>query len=504
MKATRLDFYSQFLKSDPEKSLDRFQNGTDPYWKKQSQNLSFNLFQEMATRVPAYKEFLKKNRIKKEKIKSYTDLKNVPPIDKPTYIDAYSLNQLCWDGKLDTSYMLSASSGSTGQPYYWPRSDEQTLHGAMISELIYRECFRMHESSTLFIISFGMGMWIAGTYTMMITQWLAQKGMPVTVATPGINKKEILRLVLMGKKHYDQIVLVGLPPFVKDVIDTGSKEGINWKTIKIKFLLTGEAFTERWRDHLKEKMGFNVFTDAINLYGSADVGLMASETPTTVFLRRLAAENSEFCNALFQTERVPSVHQYNPHLRHFESLNGELLISSRCMVPLVRYNTKDVGDVLYHSEASKRLKKLGIDICQGFQQNRPSRFLWTLPIVYLFGRGKFSATIYGITLFPEFIKFVLDNAELEPSLTGKFVIATEENKDLAQTLHLRVELNDGIKKSRDLQATVKRIFIHELPKISSEYTHLLESVKQRAHPIITLHSYGDPSYFPRGVVKKTS
>lgn len=257
MIKTRQDFYKQFLKCDPEKTPRKFQNGTDRYWKQRGRNLSLKLFQEMASRVPAYKDFLRRNKIKKEKIKSDSDLQNVPPIDKPDYIDKYSLDQLCWDGKVDTSYMLSASSGSTGQPYFWPRSDEQTMHGAIVSEMIYRECFRMHESSTLCIISFGMGMWIAGTYTMMVTQWLAQKGMPVTVATPGINKEEILRLVSVGQKYYDQIVLVGLPPFVKDVIDSGSKYWVNCKQINIKFLFTGEAFTERWRNHMADKIGFH-------------------------------------------------------------------------------------------------------------------------------------------------------------------------------------------------------------------------------------------------------
>ncbi len=210
----------------------------------------------MSERVPAYKDFLKKHKVNTNKIKRFIDLLHIPLIDKPSYIDRYNLSDLCWDGKLNNSYMMSASSGSTGIPYFWPRSDEQTYHGALISELIYKEFFQMDKKSTLYIDAFAMGMWIAGTYMMMSTEWIAQKGFPITIATPGINKEEILRLVKNGCKNFEQILIIGYPPFIKDVIDTGIEQGIEWKKINIKFMFSGEAFTERWRDHLQKKTGF--------------------------------------------------------------------------------------------------------------------------------------------------------------------------------------------------------------------------------------------------------
>lgn len=232
--------------------------------------------------------------------------------------------------------------------------------------------------------------------------------------------------------------------------------------------------------------------------------MIAHETATTIFLRGLAAQNTELAQSLFHSDRIPSVNQYNPHFRHFEQLEGELLISARSGIPLLRYNTKDLGDVLYFEEAESALHVHNLDLVAEFQRRAAPSLLWRLPIVYLFGRGKFSATINGIMIFPEYIKYILDHTTLVPWLSGRFMLQTEEEQDFSQTLHLRVELSEGIVQSNQIEEQVKQVFVTELPKISSEYRHLLESVKDRAHPRVTAHAYGDPAYFAPGIIKKTA
>jgi len=208
--------------------------------------------------------------------------------------------------------------------------------------------------------------------------------------------------------------------------------------------------------------------------------------------------------SLFAAERVPSVNQYDPHIRYFEKVGEELIVTSPSGLPLVRYNTKDIGDILYFREVEKSLEKYDISLTREFKKRRMSSLLWKTPIVYLFGRGKFSASIYGVTIFPEYIKFVLDNKKLANSLTGKYVISTEEDKSHNQSLHLHVELKENKESSRELAGLIKEVFVNELPKISSEYRHLLGSMGVKVHPEIHLHSYGDPDYFPRGIIKKTA
>lgn len=500
-----MNYFQKFLHTDTRNVIQSYRTESDARLQATGRRMALALFRQAVERVPAYKKFLQKHRIRPASVKTFDDFLRVPVTDKPTYIDVYPVNELCWDGKLESSYFLSASSGSTGQPYFWPRSAEQTYQGARISEALYTNFFGMHKTATLYIDAFAMGMWIAGTYMQMATVWVAEKGMPLTIATPGLAKEDIVRLIAFGAKQYDQIVLMGYPPFIKDVIDTSIERGIDWSKIRAKFLFSGEAFTERWRDHIQQKTKFsNILTDAINIYGSADVGLIAHETPTSIYIRRKAAEMPDVRKALFGGERVPSLCQFDPALRFFEQVGDELVVTARSGIPLVRYNMKDVGNVVYFDDAMGTLHTFGIDAQKDFRKAELQNMVWRLPFVYLFGRGKFTATLYGITIFPEYIKYVLDHESLEKILTGKFIISTEETKDHEQELHFHVERKDGVAPNVSHERLVIDSFIDQLPKISSEYKHLLANIQKKAHPKVFIHEYGDPDYFPRGIIKKTA
>ena len=402
---------NDYLSISTDAIINSYLNNQNNYWKNAGQQMVIELFQQMAERVPAYKDFLRKNKIDAEKVRSFEDIHNIPPIDKPSYIDAYPLNAFCWDGELANSHLISTSSGSTGTSYLWPRSSEQTLQIAIISEILYREFFQAHRRKTLLIITFAMGTWAAGTSTLMATDWISQKGYPITTVTPGMDKTQILRIVKEANKYYEQLIIVGYPPFVKDVIDSGLEQGINWQKLRLKFLLGGESFTENWRSHIQNLTGVkNPLTDIVNMYASADVGLMAHETSLTIFLRRLAASNSKILQSLFSAQRLPSINQFNPRLRFFESYQGEILVSARSGIPLLRYNTKDVGDILSFEDVNIRCMEQKIDLHKEFNNLEYEKLLWQLPIIYLFGRGKFAATIYTANIYPEYVKIVLESS----------------------------------------------------------------------------------------------
>ena len=95
-------------------------------------------------------------------------------------------------------------------------------------EQVFCDSFRAHERSTLAVVCFALGNWVGGLYTTSCCWHLARKGYPLMVATPGNNKAEIFRVVRELAPHFEQTVLLGYPPFIKDVIDAGAAEGINW------------------------------------------------------------------------------------------------------------------------------------------------------------------------------------------------------------------------------------------------------------------------------------
>jgi phenylacetate-coenzyme A ligase PaaK-like adenylate-forming protein len=65
-----------------------------------------------------------------------------------------------------------------------------------------------------------IGSWVGGMYTALCCRYLAQKGHPLTLVTPGNHKAEIFRVVEALGAHFDQVVLAGYPPFLKEVVDS--------------------------------------------------------------------------------------------------------------------------------------------------------------------------------------------------------------------------------------------------------------------------------------------
>jgi phenylacetate-CoA ligase len=86
-----------------------------------------------------------------------------------------------------------------------------------------------------------MGSWVGGMYTAQCCRYLAQKGYPLTLVTPGNSPTEILRVIEDLGQYFDQLVLAGYPPFLKDVVDRGVTQGVEWKRYKVKMILAGEV-----------------------------------------------------------------------------------------------------------------------------------------------------------------------------------------------------------------------------------------------------------------------
>src|SRR3546814_8875585 len=80
---------------------------------------------------------------------------------------------------------------------------------------------------TLAVVCFALGTWIGGMFTAACCRHLAAKGYPITTVTPGNNRDEILRVVQALGPQFDQTVLLGYPPFLKDVIDHGRASGVD-------------------------------------------------------------------------------------------------------------------------------------------------------------------------------------------------------------------------------------------------------------------------------------
>jgi phenylacetate-CoA ligase len=246
------------------------------------------------------------------------------------------------------------------------------------------------------------------------------------------------------------VIRKGYPPFVKDVVDDAAQEQIDMKALNIRLMFAAEVFTEPFRDYLAEKVGIqNVYTDTLNIYGTADIGAMAWETGVSVLLKRLLLKDKKLYKAFFgKLNRMPTIAQYNPHFITFEAVNEEILLTGNSALPLVRYALGDHGGVISFKEMKTTLAQHGYNLEQEAKKAGLSGKLYELPFVYVYERNDFSTTLYGLQIYPEVIREVLTKKSIAGYVTGKFTMLTKFDSSHDQYLEINIELKKNAKEDK--------------------------------------------------------
>lgn len=454
---------------------------------------ALTLFHSVAAEVPAYRDFLKREEIDPSRIQTSADFQTLPLLTKQNYMTVYPLPQRCRGEKLHDCEMIAVSSGSTGTPLFWPRSLRHELDVAFRFEQIFRDAFQADRRPTLAVICFALGTWVGGMYTAACCRHLAQKGYPITLVTPGNNKNEIFRVIETLGPHFEQVVLAGYPPFIKEVIDHGIAQGIDWKRYRIRMVFAGEVFSEAWRTLVCERVGSSdPVHDTASLYGTADAGVLGNETPISVALRRFFAEHPDAARKRFGESRLPTLVQYDPLSRFFEvTPEGTLIVTGDNGVPLIRYHIADKGGVIPYETMLRFVKENGGDPLTDL------RGVYPLPFVYLFGRADFTVSYYGANVYPENVTVALEQAPIKQWVTGKFVLQVKETETKDKRFSVAVELLPGITGDEEKRQAIAASIQRELLRLNSEFAHYVPAARQR--PEVTLKPAGDPDYFPVGV-----
>jgi phenylacetate-CoA ligase len=455
------------------------------------------LFHQVAASVPAYRAFLRDQGIDPGAVRTFADFQRLPLLTKENYHRRYPLPDLCRDGRLDGCDMIAVSSGSTGQPTIWPRSLTDELAVTARFEQVFADSFAAGERTTLAVVCFPLGTWVGGLFTLACVRHLAAKGYPITAVAPGNNKAEILRVIPELAPHCDQTVLLGYPPFVKDVIDTGIAAGLDWTRYAVKLVLAGEVFSEEWRDLVGQRAGMSSpCYDSASLYGTADAGVLGTETPLSVCVRRFLAGRPEAAGELFGEARLPTLVQYDPGSRFFEEQDGTLLFSGDNGVPLVRYHIADEGGVIGYQDMLAFCARHGFDPVAelggpGARGIRPQ------PFAYVFGRSHFTVSYFGANVYPENVTVGLEQPAVSGWVTGKFVLEVTSDADGNPHLSVTVELAPGEAGDAARERVLAESIRGQLQRLNSEFAHYVPADDQL--PTVTLRPAGDPEYFPVGV-----
>lgn len=474
---------------------------TSADWSRKEKSHQLALFKRMALDVPAYRKFLRDFGVRRGAIRTVDDLSSIPVMSKKNHLHKNTFADLLWHGSMRSPHVLTSTSGSTGKPTYFARSHEVDEHSSLIHELIFRASSLKKDTSTLVIVCFGMGVWIGGLITYQAFELMGRRGYPVSVLAPGINKKEILKALSDLAPHYEQIILAGYPPFLKDVIDEALAGGISFDKHRVKLLFAAEAFTENFRNLLAKKVGIeNPLTDAINIYGTADIGTMAFETPLSILARRLALTNRKLLADIFGgTTKTPTLAQYVPDFVSFEASNGEILISGDSAVPLLRYSVGDHGGVYTFCELVERFKTHGIDLLKEARAAGIGTHVYELPFVYVFERIDLATTLYGLQVYPETIKEVLLNKHFVNTLTGKLTLITKYDANQDQYLEINIEQKPKKETGKAFASELLAEITKSLREKNSEFRELSDFLGKRAEPKLVFWPYEDPLYFKPGI-----
>jgi phenylacetate-CoA ligase len=433
---------------------------------------------DVVDRVPAYRDL----------VGAAPDLEALPVLDKATYVRAYPLPQRCWDGRLDACDVVAVSSGSSGSPTVWPRSVVDELRVARRFERVLGEAFGADRRRTLAVVCFPLGTWVGGLFTLACTRLLAAKGYPITSVAPGNVVEEILGVVEDLGRHVEQVVLLGYPPFLKEVVDAGRRRGLDWSAHRIKLVLAGEVISEAWRDLVADRAGVaDPQRDIASLYGTADAGVLATETPLSVGIRRFLAGRPDLVEDLFGRSRLPTLAQYDPATLHIDEHDGRLLLTTDGGVPLVRYDIGDAGGVVEHAAM--------VEFCTRHGHTPDEGREW--PFVYVFGRALSSVSFFGTNVDADTVTVALERPPLSDAVTGKFVLETAEDADLDRLLRVTVELAPGAAASADLAAALAEAIRDQLHRTSSEFRAYVPA--PRRLPEVVLRPHRDPEWFPVGV-----
>ena len=477
------------------------------YWKRERINYSIRQFRNCLERVPAYRKFLLEHKIDPADIRTYKNFEDlVPPMNKDEYLRKFSLEDLCEDGTLSRqSLVLTSTSGSTGNPFYFPRNGILDYQSSLYHEMFLRWAEIDSKKSTLVIVGFGMGVWIGGVITYEAFKTISERGHNLSIITPGVNKKEIFEAMRNLAPHYDQIILCGYPPFMKDVVDEGVSEGINWKKHDIRLICAAEAFSEKFRDHIMSRLGIkNPYRHVMNIYGSADLGTMATETPVSILVRRLALRKPKLYKAIFrEANRLPTLAQFHPHFVNFEAKNGRIFVTGENIIPLVRYEIGDNGGVLDYADVEAACTAAGLDLPHEIRRAGIANTVMELPFVYIYERTDLSTKLYGAIIYPEHVKAGLESHPLlARHITGKFTMFTKHDKKHNEYLEINIEMKPNVRETRELGKMVVEAVVKGLVEKSAEYAYLTGALHERIHPRVVFWPHGHPNHFQVGIKQK--
>lgn len=383
-------------------------------------------FQSTRRSVPAYREFLSQHPTARSA--AALDLSEVPATDKANYVKAFSLNARCTGGRLPTrGIIVDESSGSSGLPTNWVRGTQERKANRRTIRMGLE--YRFGRGPLYVINAFALGSWATG---INLTMALAPS---CRIKSTGPDLAKIENTLQQFGDAYEYVIM-GYPPFLKQVVDCANVE---WRKYRVSMIFGGEGMSESMRRYLQDKG----ITRVYGSYGASDLELnIGAETDLTIALRRLL-ENRPALAARFLQHHgaMPMIFQFNPADFFIETnAEGELIVTicrPGYVSPKVRYNIHDLGHVMRIPELVSILASEGVDA----KDLAPGAL--DLPLLFLYGRSDASVAYYGCKIPPADVQESLFRLPALARQVDAFQLHTFEDGDGDKRLVVRLEVPAG-------------------------------------------------------------
>jgi phenylacetate-CoA ligase len=436
-------------------------------------------------RVPAYRAFVDASGWSDEPhLTAAGRLARLPVTDKERYVRAYPTSARCLDGQIPlVGTEIDESSGSSGVPFNWVRSSEELteMHRGLSQFARY-----LIGGEVVTLNGFSMGAWSTGVNT---AEALRRNGI---VKSPGPDAEKIIDTMRFLGPGY-VYVITGYPPFLRALLEHGDETGHDWRPYRMFGIVGGESMSEQLRDRLQRR-----FIGVYSAYGASDLDIgVAAETPTSIWLRRRAADDPGLRRQLFgEDPRLPMVFQYNPLDYHVEAVDGELIVTVsrlRMLSPRIRYNIHDAGGERSFSEMERICRGSGLDLA-GVEMpaGRPGL---RLPFLFVHGRSDATISYMGANIYPEDVEQALyADVELAERL-GAFCLELREigAGDVRPCVH--VEITRRASDDREVAERLRDLVVRRLEANSRDYRSAVAENPSAAEIIVELH---DPNQGPFG------
>jgi len=489
------DLVQKFIFSDPKRAMKFMSSRPDEWWEGKGKEKALATFHEAAERTPAYKKILEEKNIDPKKIKTFEDFqKKVFLTDKKNYILQSSLEDLCLE-KLDRMYTVSMSSGTSGLPCFWPRLQGQDRMIPKFMELSLIQGTEIDKKSTLLIIGLALGVYTSGEMMSYAMKELANGGKyPITVVTTGSEKESIIQVLRNLAPHYQQVILWGYPSFLREVIDEAGRNRIDFKEFNLRIGVGGEGFTKQWEDFMKEKLGLSQKdpTRVMIVFGESAGGVIGISSPFTNLIRELASQDTALFRDLFGEARgtylLPMLVEFNPLAVFIEEVKGELVLTKKAAIPIIRYNLHDIGGVISHKKALEILKAHKYNPFDLLKKwNIGEEKIWTQPMFYVFGRSDNVVSVDGANVYPESLEEIIYGSDM-PRVKGfKLFLKTDpvtQRQRFGAYLELKKSIPLNEEEGKELREKAHDLILNHLLKVNNDFRKSHDDNPTTCDPLI--------------------